>query len=46
MTDMTPELERKNMRLGVAQARRAWVGLDQIVNARPWRDVKKLMEKQ
>ena len=27
------------MRLGVAQARRAWIGADQVVNARAWRDV-------
>jgi len=33
------------MRLGVAQARRAWIGADQVVNARAWRDVKKLMKK-
>ena len=33
------------MRLGVAQARRGWIGSEQIVNARPWRDVKKLMKK-
>jgi DNA polymerase (family X) len=31
--------------LGVAQARRAWLTPDQIVNARPWRDVQKLMKK-
>jgi DNA polymerase (family X) len=30
--------------LGVAQARRAWLTADQIVNARPWREVKKLMK--
>jgi histidinol phosphatase-like PHP family hydrolase len=33
------------MRLGVAQARRGWIGPDQIVNARSWRDVKKLMKR-
>jgi DNA polymerase (family X) len=32
--------------LGVAQARRAWLTPDQIVNARPWRDVQKLMKKR
>jgi DNA polymerase (family 10) len=31
--------------LGVAMARRAWLTPDQIVNARPWRDVQKLMRK-
>ena len=37
--------ELENMRLGVAQARRAWLTPEQIVNARPWREVKKLMKK-
>ena len=37
--------ELGNMRLGVAQARRAWIGPEQIVNARPWSGVKKLMKK-
>jgi DNA polymerase (family X) len=32
--------------LGVAQARRAWLTPDQVVNARPWRDVQKLMKKR
>jgi DNA polymerase (family X) len=32
--------------LGVAQARRAWLTRDQIVNARPWRDVQKLMKQR
>jgi DNA polymerase (family 10) len=31
--------------LGVAQARRAWITPDRIVNARPWRDVQRLMKK-
>ena len=31
--------------LGVAQARRAWLTADRIVNARPWREVRKLMKK-
>jgi hypothetical protein len=33
------------MRLGVAIARRAWIGPDQIVNTRSWSGVKKLMKK-
>jgi DNA polymerase (family 10) len=37
--------ELENLRLGVAQARRAWLTADQIVNARPWREVKKRMKK-
>ena len=38
--------ELENLRLGVAQARRGWLTREQVVNARPWRDVKKLMKKQ
>jgi DNA polymerase (family X) len=38
--------ELENLRLGVAQARRGWVTREQVVNARPWREVKKLMKKQ
>ena len=30
---------------GVAQARRAWLGPDQILNTRPWGEVKKLLKK-
>jgi DNA polymerase (family 10) len=30
--------------LGVAQARRGWLTADRIVNARPWREVRKLMK--
>ncbi|MBD0337942.1 MAG: DNA polymerase/3'-5' exonuclease PolX [Thermoleophilia bacterium] len=29
-----------NVELGVAQARRAWLGADQVLNTKPWRDVK------
>jgi DNA polymerase (family 10) len=34
-----------NLEFGVAQARRAWLGPDQILNTRPWREVKKLLKK-
>ena len=34
-----------NLEFGVAQARRAWLGLDQILNTRPWGEVKKLLKK-
>jgi len=44
-TDAHRTHELANMRLGIAQARRAWIGADQVVNARPWRDVKKLMKR-
>ena len=34
-----------NLEFGVAQARRAWLGADQILNTRPWGEVKKLLKK-
>jgi DNA polymerase (family X) len=34
-----------NLEFGVAQARRAWLGPDQILNTRPWGAVKKLLKK-
>ncbi len=33
----------ENLEFGVAQARRGWLGPEQIVNTRPWRDVKRLL---
>ncbi|MGZ8783580.1 MAG: DNA polymerase/3'-5' exonuclease PolX, partial [Gaiellaceae bacterium] len=30
--------------LGVAQARRAWLTKDQIVNTRPWEEIEKLLQ--
>lgn len=29
-------------RLGVAQARRAWLTKEQVLNTRPWREIAKL----
>jgi DNA polymerase (family 10) len=29
--------------LGIGQARRAWLGKDQVLNARPWADIEKLL---
>jgi DNA polymerase (family 10) len=43
-TDAHRTHELDYLGLGVAQARRAWLTPDQIVNARPWRDVQKLMK--
>jgi DNA polymerase (family X) len=37
--------ELANLELGVAQARRGWITPDQVVNARPWREVQKLMKR-
>jgi len=34
-----------NLEFGVAQARRAWLGPEQIVNTRSWGEVKKLLKK-
>jgi DNA polymerase (family 10) len=34
-----------NLEFGVAQARRAWLGPDEILNTRPWGEVKKLLKK-
>jgi DNA polymerase (family X) len=34
-----------NLEFGVAQARRAWLGPEQIVNTRPWGEVKKLLKR-
>ena len=35
-----------NLEFGVAQARRAWLGPDQILNTRPWGEVKRLLKKK
>jgi DNA polymerase (family 10) len=37
--------ELENLELGVAQARRAWLTAEQIVNTRSWRDVRRLMKR-
>jgi DNA polymerase (family X) len=34
-----------NLEFGVAQARRAWLGPEQILNTRPWGEVKKLLKR-
>jgi DNA polymerase (family X) len=44
-TDAHRAHELANLELGVAQARRGWVTADQVVNARPWREVKKRMKR-
>jgi DNA polymerase (family 10) len=45
-TDAHRPHELANLGLGVAQARRGWLTADQIVNARPWREVESRMKKQ
>jgi DNA polymerase (family 10) len=37
--------ELENLELGLAQARRAWLTAEQIVNTRSWRDVRRLMKR-
>jgi DNA polymerase (family 10) len=37
--------ELANLELGVAQARRAWLTAEQVVNTRSWRDVRRLMKR-
>jgi DNA polymerase (family 10) len=44
-TDAHRVHELANLELGVAQARRGWLTADQIVNARPWREVRKRMKR-
>jgi DNA polymerase (family X) len=45
-TDAHRVHELEYLGLGVAQARRGWLTADRIVNARPWREVRKLMKKR
>jgi DNA polymerase (family 10) len=35
----------ENLEFGVAQARRAWLGPEQILNTRPWGEVKRLLKR-
>jgi DNA polymerase (family 10) len=44
-TDAHRVHELDYLALGVAQARRGWLTADQVVNARPWREVQKLMKR-
>jgi DNA polymerase (family 10) len=37
--------ELDNLELAVAQARRGWITAEQVVNARPWNEVRKLMKR-
>ncbi len=43
-TDAHRVHELDNLELGVAQARRGWLTKDQVVNARSWKQVRKLMK--
>ncbi len=44
-TDAHRAHELAHLRLGVAQARRGWLTAAQVVNTRPWREVRKLMKR-
>jgi len=44
-TDAHRIRELDSLELGVAQARRGWVTAEQVVNARPWAEVRRLMKK-
>jgi DNA polymerase (family 10) len=43
-TDAHRVHELDNLELGVAQARRGWIRPEQVVNARPWRDVRRMLK--
>ena len=43
-TDAHHVHELDNLELGVAQARRGWIRPEQVVNARPWRDVRRMLK--
>lgn len=38
--------ELKNMEYGVNQARRGWLGKDDVLNTRTWKELKKLLERK
>jgi DNA polymerase (family 10) len=44
-TDAHRVHELANLELGVSQARRGWLTAEQVVNTRPWREVRKLMKR-
>jgi DNA polymerase (family 10) len=44
-TDAHRVHELENLQLGVAQARRAWLTPEQIVNTRPWAQVRALVKR-
>jgi len=44
-TDAHTLNDLENMRFGVWQARRGWLEPDDVLNTRPWKDIKKLLRK-
>jgi DNA polymerase (family 10) len=45
-TDAHSTAQLAHMRLGVAQARRAWLEADDVLNARPWDEVAELLRRR
>jgi DNA polymerase (family 10) len=45
-TDAHRPAELEYMRFGVGQARRGWLGADDVLNTRPWEDLKKLLRRE
>jgi DNA polymerase (family 10) len=43
-TDAHRTWELDSLELGIGQARRGWVTADQVVNTRPWREVKRMLK--
>jgi DNA polymerase (family 10) len=43
-TDAHRTWELDSLELGVAQARRGWVTAEQVVNTRPWREIKRMLK--
>jgi DNA polymerase (family 10) len=43
-TDAHRTWELANLELGVAQARRAWLGREQVVNTRPWPEIRAMLK--
>jgi DNA polymerase (family 10) len=44
-TDAHSKAQLDNMKYGVAQARRGWLEKDDVLNTRPWRQLKKLLNR-
>jgi len=45
-TDAHSTDELKNMKYGVNQARRGWLEKDDVLNTRPWKELKKMLERK
>ncbi|MFO7615401.1 MAG: DNA polymerase/3'-5' exonuclease PolX [Bacteroidales bacterium] len=44
-TDAHTIVSLDNMKYGIAQARRGWLEKDDVINTRPWKDLKKLLKR-